>query len=198
MPLKPNGKSKGNSRKRYNTHLVDAATEARLNPMPVISTASTASAASAASSSQGSPGSSQASVVAPATASAPHPTYMCPPVHPGYYGTIPPYGTFLPPTYHLPPYSVPPQNLPLPQQQQIPPQQNPPFSLQQIPPQQNPPVPQQQQNPPQPQQQQNPPQPQQENVVEEGGGELVLFNDVFPDYPRDSRRRFILRPSGNS
>jgi len=181
MPPKHKGKSKGNNRKRYSTHVVDAATEARLNPMPAISTAS---------SSQGSSVSSQASVAAPAMGSAPPPTYICPPVHPGYYG-IPPFGT-----YHIPPYSVPPQNIPFSQQQQIPPQQNPQFPQQQIPPQQN---------PPQPQQQQNPPQPQQENVVEEdgaaqmnGGGELVPYDDVFLDYPRDSRGRYFLKPSGNS
>jgi len=181
MPPKHKGKSKGNNRKRYSTHVVDATTEARLNPMPVISTAS---------SSQGSSVSSQTSVAAPAMGSAPPPTYICPPVHPGYYG-IPPFGA-----YHIPPYSVPPQNIPYPQQQQIPPLQNIPYPQQQNPPQQN---------PPQPQQQQNPPQPQQENVVEEdgaaqmnGGGELVPYNDVFPDYPRDSRGRYILKPSGNS
>jgi hypothetical protein len=173
MPLKNNGKSKGNKRKRYNTHVVDAATEARLNPMPVISTAT---------SNQGSSGSSQTSVAAPAMGSSP-PTFMCPPVHPGYYGTIPPFGTTFTPSYHFPPYSVPPQNLTFPQQQQIPPQPN----------------------PPQPQQQQNPPQPQQENVVEEdganqmnGSGELVPVDDVFPDYPKDSLGRYILKPSGNS
>jgi hypothetical protein len=127
--------------------------------------------------------------------SAPPPTFMYPPVHPGHYGTISPSGTF-PPSYNFPPYSVPPQNLPFPQQQQIPPQQNPSFPQQQIPPQQNPPF---------PQQQQNPPQSQQENVVEEddatqmnGGGELVPADDVFLDYPTDSRDRFILKPSGNS
>ncbi|RHN38532.1 hypothetical protein MtrunA17_Chr0c01g0489551 [Medicago truncatula] len=198
MPPKQKQKSKGNNRKKYTTHIVDAATEARLNPMPNISTAS---------SSQGSPGSSQASVAAPAMGSAPPPTYIYPPLHLGYYGTVPPFGTFPPPSYQFPPYSIPPQNHPLPQQQQIPPQQNPPFpQQQQIPPQQNSPFPQQQippqQNPPFPQQQQNPPQPQQqpqqENVVEEGGGELVMFHDVIPDYPRDSLRRYILKPSGNS
>ncbi|RHN59169.1 putative transposase, Ptta/En/Spm, plant [Medicago truncatula] len=195
MPLKNKGNGKGNNRKRYNTHVVDAATEARLNPMPVTS---------AASSSQGSAGSSQASVAAPPTSSALPPTYMLPPVYPGYYGTIPP-------SYHFPPYSVPPQNLPFPQQQQISPQQNNLLfpQQQQIPPQQNPLFPQQQippqQNPPFPQQQQNPPQPQQENVVEEdgatqmnGGRELVPYHDVFPDYPKDSLGRYILRPSGSS
>jgi hypothetical protein len=188
MPPKHKGKSKGNNRKRYSTHVVDAATEAGLNPMPVSSNAS---------SSQGSSASSQGSAVSPAMGSAPPPTYMGPPVHPVYYGTIPPFGT----SYHIPPQNIsfpqqqlipPLQNIPFPQQQQIPPQQNPLFpQQQQIPPQP------QQQNPPQPQQQQNPQQLQQDNVVEEdGGGEVV--DDVFPDYPRDSRGRFILKPSGNS
>jgi len=192
MPPKHKGKSKGNTRKRYNTHVVDAATEARLNPMPVISTAS---------SSHGSSGSPQASVTGPA----PPPTIMYPP---GHYLTISPPGTF-PLSNHFPPYSVPPQNLLIPQQQQIPTQQNPSFPLQQIPPQQNPSFPLQQippqQNPPFTQQQQNPPQPQQENVVEEngttqmnGGGEQVSGDDDFLDYPTDSRGRFILKPSGNS
>ncbi|XP_024627930.1 uncharacterized protein [Medicago truncatula] len=186
MPPKNKGNGKGNNRKRYNTHVVDPATEARLNPMPVTS---------AASSDQGSSASSQASVGVPAMTSALPPTYMLPPVHPGYYGTTPPFG-ILPPTYHFPPYSVPPQNFPFPQQQQIPPQQNPLIPQQQIPPQQNSPF---------PQQQQNTPQPQQENVVEEdgatqmnGGRELVSYHEVYPDYPKDSLGRYILRPSGNS
>jgi hypothetical protein len=186
MPPKQKGKSKGNNRKRYSTHVVDPATEAGLNPIPAISNAS---------SSQGSSASSQGSVAAPALSSGPPPTYTGPPVHPGYYGTIPPFGT----NYNIPPYSVPPQNINFPQQQLIPPLQNIPFpQQQQIHPQQNPLFPQQQQNPPQPQpqQQQNPQQLQQENVVEEDGGEVV--DDVFPDYPRDSHGRFILKPSGNS
>ena len=45
MPPKNKGKSKGNNRKRYTSHVVDtsAATEARLKPMPVNSTASSCS-----------------------------------------------------------------------------------------------------------------------------------------------------------